>query len=98
MTKPRARELGIEIGRLEPGVLNAITDVGGVRVGHRTIVHGADGDPHAVRTGVTAVFPHEGEPWREPVYAGTHILNGYGELIAVATDAPLLPHQLRRVA
>jgi D-aminopeptidase len=83
MTKPRARELGIEIGRLEPGVLNAISDVSGVRVGHRTIVRGADGDPHAVRTGVTAVFPHEGEPWREPVYAGTHILNGYGELIGI---------------
>ncbi len=83
MTKPRARELGIEIGRLEPGSLNAITDVPGVRVGHRTIVRGADGDPHAIRTGVTAVFPHEGEPWREPVYAGTHILNGYGELIGI---------------
>lgn len=83
MTKPRARELGIEIGRLEPGVLNAITDVSGVRVGHRTIVRGADGDPHAVRTGVTAVFPHGGDPWREPVYAGTHILNGYGELIGI---------------
>jgi D-aminopeptidase len=83
MTEPRARDLGIEIGRLEPGVLNAITDVSGVRVGHRTIVRGADGDPHAVRTGVTAVFPHEGDPWREPVYAGTHILNGYGELIGI---------------
>lgn len=83
MTKPRARELGIEIGRLAPGPLNAITDVSGVRVGHRTIVRGDDGDPHAVRTGVTAVFPHEGDPWREPVYAGTHILNGYGELIGI---------------
>ena len=83
MTKPRARELGIEIGRLEPGPLNAITDVPGVRVGHRTIVRGADGDPHAIRTGVTAVFPHEGEPWQEPVYAATHILNGYGELIGI---------------
>ncbi len=83
MTRPRARELGIEIGRLEPGVLNAITDVSGVRVGHRTIVRGADGDPHAIRTGVTAVFPHEGDPWREPVYAATHILNGYGELIGI---------------
>jgi D-aminopeptidase len=83
MTKPRARELGIRIGRMEPGALNAITDVTGVRVGHRTLVSGADGDPHAIRTGVTAVFPHDGEPWREPVYAGTHILNGYGELIGI---------------
>ena len=46
-------------------------------------MRGADGDPHAIRTGVTAVFPHEGDPWREPVYAGTHILNGYGELIGI---------------
>jgi D-aminopeptidase len=83
MAGPRARDLGITIGRMTPGALNAITDVAGVRVGHRTIVRGADGDPHAVRTGVTAVFPHEGEPWREPVYAGTHILNGYGELIGI---------------
>ncbi len=36
-----------------------------------------------MRTGVTAIFPHEGEPWREWVYAGTHILNGYGELIGI---------------
>jgi len=83
MTKPRARELGMRIGRMEPGPLNAITDVTGVRVGHRTLVRGADGDPHAIRTGVTAVFPHDGDPWSEPVYAGTHILNGYGELIGI---------------
>lgn len=80
---PRARELGISIGRGTPGPLNAITDVAGVRVGHRTVVRGADGDPHAVRTGVTAIFPHEGQPWREWVYAGVNILNGYGELIGV---------------
>ncbi|MGZ8651561.1 MAG: DmpA family aminopeptidase [Actinomycetota bacterium] len=83
MTGPRARDLGITIGRMTPGPLNAITDVSGVRVGHRTIVRGVDGDPHAIRTGATAVFPHEGDPWREPVYAGTHVLNGYGELIGI---------------
>ena len=83
MTRPRARDLGITIGRMEPGPLNAITDVTGVRVGHRTIVRGVDGDPHAVRTGVTAIFPHDDQPWREPVYAGVHILNGYGELIGI---------------
>lgn len=83
MTKPRARDLGITIGRLEPGPLDAITDVAGVRVGHRTVDRGDDGDPHAVRTGVTAIFPHDGDPWARPVYAGTHILNGYGELIGV---------------
>jgi D-aminopeptidase len=64
-------------------VLNAVTDVPGVRVGHRTVIHGDDGDPQAARTGVTAVFPHAGVPWEEPVYVGTHILNGYGELIGI---------------
>ena len=81
MTTPRARELGIRFGLGVPGPMNAITDVPGVRVGHRTIVRG-DG-PGAVRTGVTAIFPGEGDPWREWVYAGVHILNGYGELIGV---------------
>jgi D-aminopeptidase len=81
MTKPRARELGIRIGLGTPGPMNTITDVPGVRVGHRTIVR--DDGPHAIRTGVTAVFPGEGDPWRGWVYAGVHILNGYGELIGV---------------
>jgi D-aminopeptidase len=81
MTKPRARDLGVRIGQGAPGPMNAITDVPGVRVGHRTIVRG-DG-PGAVRTGVTSVFPAEGDPWREWVYAGVHILNGYGELIGI---------------
>ena len=69
-----------------PGPRNAITDVAGVRVGHRTVIRGDDGAPDAVRTGVTAVFPHGGEPWAAPVYAATHILNGYGELIGVEHD------------
>ena len=49
---PRARDLGIRIGDLEPGPLDAITDVAGTRVGHTTIVEGDD-----VRTGVTVVIP-----------------------------------------
>lgn len=75
MARPRARELGITVGTLPPGELNAITDVPGVRVGHETIVEGG-----SVRTGVTVVFPHEGNPWDEPVFAGAHRLNGNGEL------------------
>ena len=75
MAKPRARDLGIRIGTLPPGELNAITDVPGVRVGHTTLIEG-----DAVRTGVTAIFPHEGNPWEEPVFAGPHRLNGNGEL------------------
>ena len=83
MSNRRARDLGITIGRGAPGPSNTITDVAGVCVGHRTVIEGDDGDPEAVRTGVTAIMPHEGFPWSEPVYAGTHILNGYGELIGI---------------
>ncbi|MCL4290259.1 MAG: P1 family peptidase, partial [Thermoleophilia bacterium] len=71
----RARELGIRIGGGEPGPANAITDVAGVRVGHRTV---AEGD--SVRTGVTVIFPREGDPGADPVFAGCHRLNGNGEL------------------
>jgi D-aminopeptidase len=83
MAQPRARDLGIRIGRGEPGPGNAITDVDGVRVGHRTLERGDDGAAAAVRTGVTAIFPGSRGPWEEPVYAATHILNGYGELIGI---------------
>ncbi len=75
MPRQRGRELGIRIGTLPPGELNAITDVPGVRIGHTTLVEG-----DSVRTGVTAVLPHEGNPWEEPVFAGSHRLNGNGEL------------------
>ena len=75
MARPRARELGIAVGALPPGPLNAITDVPGVRVGHATIVEG-----EGVRTGLTVVLPHEGSAWAEPVFAGPHRLNGNGEL------------------
>jgi D-aminopeptidase len=80
----RARDLGIMIGEYPTGPGNAITDVAGVRVGHTTVLREPVPDgPGAVRTGVTAVFPHDGLPWLERVYAGTHVLNGYGELIGI---------------
>src|SRR6266545_4824658 len=75
MGQARARDLGIVVGTLPAGKKNAITDVPGVRVGHTTLVEGDN-----VRTGVTVVFPHEGSPWYEPVFAGAHRLNGNGEL------------------
>jgi len=82
MAEPRARDLGIRIGLLEPGPLNAITDVPGVRVGHSTIVAG-DGPlvvgQGPVRTGVTVIVPG-GEPFEEAFFAGCHRLNGNGEL------------------
>ena len=79
----RARDLGIVIGSGRPGPLGAITDVPGVRVGHLTLVRG-DGPLvrglGPVRTGVTMIVPHGGDPWTEPVFAGAHRLNGNGEL------------------
>ena len=84
MQRGRARDLGVEIGTIPTGPRNAITDVAGVRVGHATVVRDPNPDGRgAVRTGVTAVFPHEGLPWMERVYAGTHILNGFGEMIGI---------------
>lgn len=76
----RARERGVVIGRFHPGEQNAITDVAGVRVGHATVRREG---PSIVRTGVTAIWPHAGAPWRDRVYAGTAVLNGYGELIGI---------------
>ncbi len=73
--KPRLRDLGIRMGQLEPGPLNAITDVPGVRVGQTTVIEGRD-----VRTGVTVVHPHEGRAFREPVPAAIVVLNGAGEM------------------
>lgn len=75
-TRPRAREAGIEIGVLSPGPLNAITDVAGVRVGHRTIVEG-----RTIRTGVTAVLPHGGNLFQDKVPAGFSVANGFGKFM-----------------
>ncbi|MFL5777287.1 MAG: P1 family peptidase [Chloroflexota bacterium] len=79
----RARDLGIAIGRGQPGPHNAITDVAGVRVGHATIVRGEGPlivGEGPVRTGVTVVVPHDGDVFTQPLYAGSHRLNGNGEL------------------
>ena len=68
---------------MEAGPHNAITDVSGVRVGHTTIVTGSGSlrvGEGPVRTGVTVVVPHDGDVWTEPVFAGSHRLNGNGEL------------------
>ncbi|MFP3942669.1 MAG: P1 family peptidase [Alphaproteobacteria bacterium] len=71
----RARELGLSPGILEPGPLNAITDVAGVRVGHVTLIEGA-----SIRTGVTAILPHGGNLFQEKVRAGLAVGNGFGKL------------------
>jgi D-aminopeptidase len=79
----RARDLAIVIGRGRPGPANAITDVAGVRVGHTTLIRGEGPlvvGEGPVRTGVTAIVPHDGDVWTEPLFAGSHRLNGNGEL------------------
>lgn len=72
----RAREAGVVIGILDPGPRNAITDVDGVRVGHVTIREGRD-----INTGVTAILPHSGNPFRSRVPAGFVAFNAFGKFI-----------------
>jgi D-aminopeptidase len=74
--RPRARELGIIVGLLPPGPLNAITDVAGVRVGHATIRRGEN-----VRTGMTAILPHAGNMYRDKVAGAVFIGNAFGKLV-----------------
>ncbi len=74
----RARDLGITIGVLSTGKLNAITDVPGVKVGHTTLVKG-----DSVRTGVTAVLPHNGNIFQQKVPAAIYVGNGFGKLTGV---------------
>ena len=85
--RPRLRELGIVIGRLATGALNAITDVPGLLVGHTTLVAG-DGPlvvGHGpVRTGVTVIVPHAANIAANPLFAGAHVLNGNGEMTGLA--------------
>lgn len=69
----RARDFGLVCVTLQPGVLNAITDVPGVKVGHRSLRRGD------VLTGYTAVLPHDGDLFREKVRAGADVINGFGK-------------------
>ena len=78
----RMRDLGIRLGRLDPGRFNAITDVPGVLVGHETVLHGEpSGDRVAgiARTGVTVIYPRSAI-WEEHAYAASFSLNGNGEM------------------
>ena len=82
----RARDLGIVVGRYQPGPLNAITDVAGVKVGQVTLIRGQGSlkpGEGPVRTGVTVVIPRE-DVWRKKVPAGAFVLNGTGEMTGLA--------------
>jgi D-aminopeptidase len=84
--RARARAAGLTLGTGTPGTLNAITDVGGVRVGHQTIFRD---DESCARTGVTAILPHGGNLFREKVPAACHVINGFGKATGVSQVAEL---------
>lgn len=71
----RFRDFGLKTGILPPGKWNAITDVAGVKVGQVTLIEGTD-----VRTGVTAILPHDGNVFQDKVPAAVHVENGFGKL------------------
>ena len=71
----RVRDYDIEVGVLPPGKYNAITDVEGVSVGHKTIVLG-----DSICTGVTVILPHQDNVFQEKVPAGFYAGNGFGKI------------------
>ena len=75
----RARDLGVNPGVLATGELNAITDVIGVKVGHVTLIEG-----RSVRTGATAILPHDGNLYQDKVPAAVHVGNGFGKLTGIS--------------
>ena len=80
MNRARLRDLGISIGSLPSGPLNAITDVPGVLVGHATVIHD---QPAVARTGITAIVPRSGSIGRDYAFGGFHRFNGCGEMTGV---------------
>ena len=74
--RARARDLGVKPGVFPTGRNNAITDVAGVRVGHATVNRG-----DSIRTGVTAILPHDGNAFLDRVPAALHVGNGFGKLL-----------------
>jgi len=81
-SRKRVRELGIIIGDLPTGPWNAITDVDGIRVGHKTIIQG-EGEG-AVRTGVTAILSNGENIIEENLFAAYFSQNGWGEMTGIA--------------
>lgn len=77
--RSRARDLGVVNGILRTGKWNAITDVEGVKIGHQTLSLGEN-----VRTGVTAILPHEGNVYQEKVPAAIYVGNGYGKSVGLS--------------
>ena len=82
--RERVRELGYAVGRFETGTLNAIVDVPGVLVGHRTLIEG-----DRLRTGVSAILPHGGNLYEEKVLGAYHAVNAYGKAAGLTQLAEL---------
>ncbi len=83
LNRPRAREVGVRFGSLPTGPRNMITDVPGVKVGHSTIIRGSGPlkpGQGPVRTGVTAILPHDGSLFERPVKGAYFDFNGCGGL------------------
>lgn len=84
--RQRVRDMGIIVGHYAPGPLNAITDVKGVKVGHKTLISGEGAlkpGEGPIRTGVTVIIPRE-DIWHHKVPAGAFVLNGTGEMTGLA--------------
>ncbi|AFM21653.1 L-aminopeptidase/D-esterase [Acetomicrobium mobile DSM 13181] len=84
--RPRARDIGIHIGVFSPGKYNAITDVKGVLVGHCTLIQGhgpLTPGKGPIRTGVTAILPHDGNMFKQKVPAASFVFNGFGKSIGL---------------
>jgi len=73
--RPRARDIGLVVGSLGPGALDAITDVAGVLVGQTTLMQG-----DSVRTGVTVIMPHAGNLFHDKVPGAVYVGNAFGKL------------------
>lgn len=73
MINKKVRDYGINIGTFPIGNNNSITDVKGVKVGHKTL------DDGVIKTGVTAIFPHEGNIFKDKLVAACHVINGFGK-------------------
>ena len=85
--RKRARTLGLKIGSIPPGPRNAISDVTGILVGHSTLIEGEGKlipGEGPIRTGVTAILPHDGNLFTDPVVGTVHIINGFGKAVGLA--------------
>jgi len=77
--RPRARDIGLVTGTMQPGEYNAITDVKGVLVGHSTVIQKPN-----IHTGVTAIIPAPGNLYQKPIPAWIHAGNGYGKSVGIS--------------